>query len=135
MPKKKSTPPSGLVAFLVCLISALISSSSLAADKVIDGDTLTVGRHKIRLCGIDAPERGEPGYKEATAYLRQLTEGKPVICHPVGSGTPCDGRSERKSRDRMVATCFVEGKDLAAEMVRSGHAKDWPKFSAGYYAK
>lgn len=114
---------------------AMLATPAAAADQVIDGDTLTVGRHTIRLCGIDAPERGEQGYKEATTYLRQLTEGKIVSCHPVGSGTPCDGRSERKNHDRLVATCFVEGKDLAAELVRAGHAKDWPKFSGGYYGR
>lgn len=102
---------------------------------MIDGDTITVGRHKIRLCGIDAPERGEPGYQEATAFLEALVQDKTIACTPVGEGTPCDGRSERKSRDRLVATCFVDGKDIAAEMVRAGHAKDWPKFSGGYYSR
>jgi endonuclease YncB( thermonuclease family) len=116
------------------IAAAALAFPAAAADHVIDGDTLTVGRHKIRLCGIDAPERGEPGYKEATDYLRHLTEGKAVQCRPVGAGTPCDGRSRLNSRDRMVATCFVDGRDLAAELVRAGHAKDWPKFSGGYYS-
>jgi endonuclease YncB( thermonuclease family) len=105
------------------------------ADSVIDGDTLYVGRLKYRLCGIDAPERGQPASQAAADHLRYLTKGKTINCRPVGEGTPCDGRSERKSHDRVVAQCFVDGQDIAAEMVRSGHAKDWPKFSGGYYAR
>jgi endonuclease YncB( thermonuclease family) len=113
----------------------LLTACPAMADSVIDGDTLYVGRLKYRLCGIDAPERGQPGSQAATDHLRFLTKGRRITCRPVGEGTPCDGRSERKSHDRIVAQCFVDGKDIAAEMVRSGHAKDWPKFSGGHYAR
>ena len=38
------------------------------------------------------------------------------------------------SYDRVVAECFLDdGRDLAAELVRSGLALDWPKFSGGKY--
>ncbi len=43
---------------------------------VIDGDTLGVlisnVTHRVRLFGVDTPERGEPCYYEATERLRQL---------------------------------------------------------------
>jgi endonuclease YncB( thermonuclease family) len=56
-----------------------------------------------------------------------------VKCIPVGEGTPCDRHSKAYSRDRIVAQCFLGGQDIAAEIVRAGHACDWPKFSAGHY--
>jgi len=102
---------------------------------VVDGDTLWVGRTKIRLCGIDAPERNNPGGSEATRYLNTITRGRNIRCVIVGSGTPCDGRSRRTSYDRVVAQCFVGDADLAASLVRSGNAKDWKRFSGGYYAR
>jgi micrococcal nuclease len=37
--------------------------------KVIDGDTLIVNGTRIRLLGIDSPERGDPCYKEAKKWL------------------------------------------------------------------
>jgi endonuclease YncB( thermonuclease family) len=120
---------------LLTLGSFVFAPCAAMADSVIDGDTLFVGRLKYRLCGIDAPERGQPGSQAATDHLRYLTKGRTIACKPVGEGTPCDGRSERKSHDRIVAQCFVDGKDIAAEMVRSGHAKDWPRFSGGHYAR
>jgi endonuclease YncB( thermonuclease family) len=54
------------------LILGLIvfSSCAAAADSVVDGDTHYVGRLKYKLCGIDAPERGQPGSQAATDHLR-----------------------------------------------------------------
>lgn len=104
---------------------------------VDDGDSFHMladgKRVHIRLCGIDSPERGQPGYAAAGAALASMIEGKQVHCLQVGEGTPCDGRSRPKSRDRAVAQCFIADKDIAAAMVRLKQACDWPRFSNGYY--
>ncbi len=85
-------------------------------------------------CSVpDSPERGQKGYRAAKKALTLLIHGKTVRCVQVGGKTPCDGRSPRKSRDRIVAQCFVGELDIAAEMVRSGNACDWQRFSDGYY--
>jgi endonuclease YncB( thermonuclease family) len=47
--------------------------------------------------------------------------------------TVCDGKSKPKSRDRIVARCFLDKLDIAEEMAKSGTACDWPKFSGGHY--
>jgi endonuclease YncB( thermonuclease family) len=52
--------------------------------KVADGDTITImddsgKKHRIRLGGIDAPEKNQPYGKESTQSLLELTSGKPVI--------------------------------------------------------
>jgi endonuclease YncB( thermonuclease family) len=123
-------------------ILALTWSSAWAADYegtavVVDGDTieLHVGDKTIpvRLCGIDSPESRHAGGPEASAKMAKLIAGKEVQCVQVGGGTPCDGRSKPTSHKRIVAQCFVDGVDISKEMVCSGHAVDWPKFSAGYY--
>ena len=105
-----------------------------------DGDTFVIvddngGGEEVpvRLCGVDSPERGQKGYRAAKKALTLLIHGKTVRCVQVGGKTPCDGRSPRKSRDRIVAQCFVGELDIAAEMVRSGNACDWQRFSDGYY--
>jgi endonuclease YncB( thermonuclease family) len=107
--------------------------------KVIDGDDLLVrvGDNNIdfRLCGIDAPEKRRPGGKEATTALKEVALKKTLRCVQVGSGTPCDGRSKPTNRGRIVAQCFLGTTDIAAWMVCHGHARDWPKFSNGYYAQ
>jgi endonuclease YncB( thermonuclease family) len=106
--------------------------------KVTDGDTFTISNDgqkvRVRFCGVDSPERRQPGYSEASEELGRLTMGKDARCIQVGGGTPCDGRSPPISRDRIVAQCFVDDRDIAMEMICSGNAKDWPKFSGGYYS-
>ena len=107
--------------------------------KVIDGDDLLVrvGTRDIdfRFCGIDAPEKSRPGYDKANAALKELTLGKGVRCVQVGAGTPCDGRSKGKNRGRIVAQCFLGTLDIASWMVCHKHARDWPKYSNGYYGE
>jgi endonuclease YncB( thermonuclease family) len=99
-----------------------------------DGDTFDLAGVRIRLCGIDAPERGEAGSSAATAALRAIVSGQSVRCIQVGGGTACDGRSAPTNRGRVVAQCFVGDQDIAASLVRNGHACDWIKFSGGYYS-
>lgn len=105
---------------------------------VADGDTFTIHDGgisvRVRLCGVDSPERGQPGYAAAAGKMAQMVEGKEVRCVQVGGGTPCDGRSKPTNRDRIVAQCFVDDHDVAMEMICDKKAVDLPKFSAGYYA-
>src|SRR5262245_40411461 len=51
---------------------------------VSDGDTITVvdaahALHKVRLAGIDAPEKNQPYGGEARRHLATLVFGKPVV--------------------------------------------------------
>ena len=109
------------------------------ADKIVDGDTLWVCDQsvceKIRLCGIDAPEKRQAGATAATQALKKLVSGKTIKCIFVGGGSICDDRSYLKNGDRFVAQCFVDNIDIAAELVRQSHACDWPKYSGGLYSK
>lgn len=63
-----------------------------AAVNVVDGDTLDVtidlGFHlafeqRIRLYGINTPERGQPGWAEATTMLRDLVAGAGLVARTV----------------------------------------------------
>jgi endonuclease YncB( thermonuclease family) len=82
----------------------LLAAPAVAADylgevlAVSDGDTFTMqsetGNVRVRICGIDAPERGQPGYGQATGVLSNLIEGKTVHCLQVGQCATA-GRSRR----------------------------------------
>jgi micrococcal nuclease len=91
---------------------------------VIDGDTIVMCGHNIRLAGIDAPELDQPWGKKARSALIELCRGRTVRAEVVGE----------LSYDRQVAVCRLEdGRHLAAEMVRMGLALDWRKYSGGRY--
>ena len=130
---------------LALLAACVLAGSANAADitgtpgKIVDGDTFWVcdqtACHKIRLCGIDAPELSDPLGPASKRALQNLAAGNVINCVPVGEGTVCDGRSRPTSYDRIVAQCFVHGRDLAAEMVSTGQACDWIAFSGGAYSR
>jgi len=74
--------------------------------KIIDGDTFIVGRkigntNKVRLAGINAPERHQFGEKKATNRLRGMIGGKTVTIKPVG-----------RSFDRIVANVSYQRKSV-----------------------
>jgi endonuclease YncB( thermonuclease family) len=91
---------------------------------VVDGDTIRIRDVSIRLGGIDAPELDHPYGKNARWALFNLCKGMPIRAEVL----------ESDHYGRVVARCFLpDGRDLAAEMVRMGHAVDWPKYSGGRY--
>jgi endonuclease YncB( thermonuclease family) len=70
----------------ICLIAALAHAPKMITGKVValaDGDTLTVlddanVQHKIRLHGIDAPEKGQAFGTKARENLAAKVSGKIV---------------------------------------------------------
>ena len=70
--------------FIACAASTTVSGvvdpgqiKEAQVVRVIDGDTLDVlitgTKHRVRLFGVDTPERGERCYQEATERTRQLS--------------------------------------------------------------
>jgi endonuclease YncB( thermonuclease family) len=86
-------------AILMVAMSVPVPASADYLGKVIavaDGETFTMeaesGKVRVRICGIDAPERGQPGYGQAVGALASLVEGKQVHGLQVGESTVFDGR-------------------------------------------
>ena len=77
----------------------------------------------IRLNGLAAPEWDEPGGQAATRAMVELVDGRNLRCELDGERTG----------DRCVGVCYLEGVDIAAEMVAAGLARDCPRYSGGRY--
>jgi endonuclease YncB( thermonuclease family) len=92
---------------------------------VVDGDTLDVrlssGKtERIRLIGIDAPERGGCFSSSATARARQLAMSKPVVIR--GDAT----QDTRDRYGRLLAYVWIPGgKDLGFQLIAGGFAKTY----------
>jgi endonuclease YncB( thermonuclease family) len=101
--------------------------------RVVDGDTIKVeykGQEvSVRLLRINTPERGQPGYREATEELRKLIPG----FGPVNLEFE-KGKEERDRYGRLLAYVWFGGRNLNVEMVKRGHSKFWTKYGKGKYA-
>jgi endonuclease YncB( thermonuclease family) len=93
---------------------------------VIDGDTFRIAGldRRIRVWGLDAPERGRPGGSAATAALTRLISGEELGCR----------QSDIDRYGRIVGQCFMaDGRDVAAVMIASGTAREFCRYSSNYY--
>jgi micrococcal nuclease len=91
----------------------------VAVIRVVDGDTIVVAiggpkGTKVRLIGIDTPERGECFFTAATERMRRLVEGRTVkLVRDV---------SETDRYGRLLRYVYVGGEFVNATMVAGGFA-------------
>ncbi len=93
-----------------------------AVDRVIDGDTIDLAGQRIRLAGIDAPERHQtcgaangarwPCGDTARIRLTELVRRQMINCQP----------QTYDRYGRLVARCEMVTNDLAGQLVREGLA-------------
>jgi len=91
-----------------------------------DGDTITVlvGQQqvRVRLHGIDCPERGQPYFRRARAYTASRVFGKEVTVEVV----------DRDRYGRLVARVYTpEGEELNRALVREGLAWWYQNYAPG----
>ncbi|PID47221.1 MAG: nuclease [Proteobacteria bacterium] len=91
--------------------------------KLADGDSIVVldsdnVQHKVRLQGIDAPERNQPYGKTAKKFLSDRVFGKTV----------CVGWSKRDRYKRVVGTVWINGVDVAYQLVKAGLAWHYKRY-------
>lgn len=88
----------------------------------VDGDTIRLAGQRIRLLGIDAPER-EQSCTGATGEVWACGEAARAAMAKLlaGGGVDC-AASERDRYGRPLADCRVGGIDLGRSMVASGMA-------------
>ena len=83
--------------------------------RVIDGDTFVLENgERVRLIGIDTPEKGEPCFEEAKNRLQELVLGKDVLLHK--------DKSNRDKYGRLVRFAYVEGFFVNLALLEEGFA-------------
>jgi Micrococcal nuclease (thermonuclease) homologs len=98
---------------------------------VIDGDTLEIGGERVRLEGMDTPEKkqsclayGEvwPCGQMAADWLQTYLRDRQVTC--VGHA--------RDRYHRLLAVCYAGGKNLNERIVTEGWALDFRRYTDAY---
>jgi micrococcal nuclease len=93
---------------------------------IVDGDTFWISSKdvRIRVWGLDAPERGTPAGPTATAALSGLISGQTLTCR----------QRDIDRYGRIVGQCFLaDGRDITAAMIASGTATEYCRFSHNHY--
>ena len=113
------------------------STDIIGKPKITDGDTIVINDIRIRFTGSDAPEsyffgktqtcldaKGQEWEcgKVATEKLRQLINDQTVRCSDEG----------QDRYGRTLGICYVGEIDLQSEMVKSGMAVAYLKYSNRY---
>ena len=123
--------------YLMCLMILFACSSTVKSNEpkgriegkviaIIDGDTYDIlieGNKtlRIRMEGIDAPERGMPYYQVSKKYLGDLCFSKIIQLE----------QNDEDSRGRKIAFAYLgDGRELSHEMVRAGLAWHFKKYNS-----
>jgi endonuclease YncB( thermonuclease family) len=92
-----------------------------AVEEVIDGDTIRLDGHRVRIGAIDACEIGQFGLiagkswncgASARRTMLELADGKPASCRVF----------DTDQYQRSVAQCEIGGRDIGLAMVEAGQA-------------
>lgn len=82
--------------------------------KVVDGDTIWVeGVGKIRLVGVNTPERNEPGFTEAKDFVTEKCLYKTVYLD-------IDDKKNKDRYNRTLAVVYTEDINLNKVLIQNG---------------
>ncbi len=110
----------------------MVSANPQGVIRVIDADTWDVGDTRVRLHGIDAPELAQTCDSQqqvswscghwVSDQIRQQYDGKIANCETITIDR----------YNRVVARCWVNGRDIGRDMVADGLAFAYRKYSMDY---
>lgn len=117
--------PTALTALLSLLLVAG-GPASAAGLRIVDGDTVVIGRETIRILNIDAPEKRRAGC-DAERRLARVAARR--LAELLGSGTVDikrgDGKRMKGRYGRTLARLEVGGEDVGETLVAEGLARPW----------
>ena len=121
----------------ICLIFFFLTYNDVRSEeikiisgtaKVIDGDTIRIGKKKIRLLGIDAPEK-EQQCRKAWLTISILSFNKDYPCGQISTKKLknkindkfliCEWTNKDRYK-RYIAECFKDKKSINSWMVEYG---------------
>lgn len=108
------------ILLIVLLSSILLAQEKAKVVKVYDGDTIKILLNKkvekVRLIGIDCPERHEKGFWQALNFTKRLLLHRKVLIEY--------DNEKRDKYGRLLAYVFLEdGKFVNEEILKEGHGK------------
>mgnify|MGYP002793417227 CR=1 FL=1 len=114
-----------IVLFLLLLFPTALTAQDL---KVVDGDTIHIGKTKYRFHGIDAPEMSQVCMKD-NKNIKCGVVAKDKLLEKIGSQKVTCKQEAIDRYKRIVAECFVNNESLSGYLVKNGYAFAYRKYS------
>ena len=131
------------IIFIIIFFNSLALGETISGKAfVVDGDTIKINSKKIRLFGIDAPEKKQK-CKKIFLSISFFSLNKNYNC-----GILSTEKLKKKIKDniitckikgkdrykRIIAECFKDKTNLNSWLVRNGYAVAYIKYSKKYLA-
>ena len=116
-----------MIRLFILLLPLFLFALSGQVVKISDGDTITIltqekQQVKVRLYGIDAPEKKQPYGQKSKQFLSNLIAGRSVEIQEKG----------KDRYKRVLGIVYLDGQDINEQMVLNGYAWAYVKYSKIY---
>ena len=117
---------------LLSLNTKIIAGEISGFAVVTDGDTIKILHNKIRLYGIEAPEKKQKCTKNAKKYNCGIVATEMLIKKISKNTVKCVTQKNKDRYNRFIGVCFVKQEDINKWMVRNGYAVAYKRYSEDY---
>ena len=102
-----------LITIILLTLNAKVIANEIYGFPIItDGDTIKISNNKIRLHGIDAPEKNQKCTKNKKKYNCGVVATKALI-NKIGKNAVKSLTKKKKDRyNRYIGNCFIEQQNL-----------------------
>lgn len=121
-----------LIMMILTFVPMSLFADTIGIPRIVDGDTIHIGKTKIRLWGYDSPEQKQTYTikgefwkcgQAAREHLKTFIGDNPVSCV----------EKDRDRYGRIIAKSRVGTLDIGAKMVEVGLAIPYWKYNGKYY--
>ena len=122
-----------LIIFLLILYSSVSFSEKIIEGKaiIIDGDTIHIGKNKIRLHGIDAPEIKQTCKIKDKIWNCGIESSLALKKLILDNNVSCEVADIDRYK-RYIAECFINNQNINELMVRNGWAIAYRYYSLDF---
>jgi len=101
-----------VVIILLNLNEKIIASEIYGIPVITDGDTIKILNNKIRLYGIDAPEKNQKCNKNGKEYNCGADATEALIKKISKNTIKCLTQKKKDRYNRFLGICFIDKEDL-----------------------